>query len=130
MALHNQLLVNGATDNPPRDTEEIKIWLTKLVHDIDMKIVMGPMSFYVSKEGNKGITAIVGIETSHIAIHIWDEPNPALIQFDLYTCSTLPVKLILQKLERDLGLKDYKYMVLERATDFNILHEGGGDYEY
>jgi len=125
MALHNQLLVNGASYNPPRDTEVIKQWLIDLVDEIGMKIIMGPLSFYVSKEGNKGITAIVGIETSHIAIHVWDEPSPALIQFDLYTCSTLPHDLVLKKLERDFGLCNYKYMVLERAYDFNIIESEG-----
>ena len=28
--------------------------------------------------GNRGITAVAIIETSHITMHIWDEPNPAL----------------------------------------------------
>ncbi len=121
MALHNQLLVNGVTDNPPKDENQIKLWLIDLVSSIGMKIVMGPMSFYVNKKGNAGLTAIVGIETSHIAIHVWDEPVPALIQFDLYTCSTLPIQDVLKKLETDLGLRDYKYMVLERASEFRIL---------
>lgn len=123
MALHNQLLINGVSDTPPTDTIKIKQWLIELVSSINMKIVMGPMSFYVNKEGNKGITAIVGIETSHIALHVWDEPIPALIQFDLYTCSTLPLSIILKKLETDLGLRDYKYIVLERANAFNIINQ-------
>ncbi len=125
MALHNQLLVNGVSDNPPIDEEKLKQWLRDLVSDIGMKIVMGPMAFYVNKEGNRGVTAIVGIETSHIAIHVWDEPTPALVQFDLYTCSTLPVKDVLNKLEKDFGLRDYKYMVLERAHEFHILESKG-----
>ena len=123
VALHNQLLVNGVTDKAMMNGEEIKQWLSQLVSDIGMKVIMGPLSFYVSKEGNKGITAIVGIETSHIAIHVWDEPNPAMVQFDLYTCSTLPVDLILKKLEKDLGLRDYKFMVIERSHEFRILTE-------
>ncbi len=124
MALHNQILVNGVSDNPPTGEQELIQWLRELVDFIDMKIVMGPMAFYVTKEGNRGITGIVGIETSHIAVHVWDEPNPALIQFDLYTCSTLPVDKVLEKLEKDLGLRDYKYMLIEREREFNILDQG------
>jgi S-adenosylmethionine/arginine decarboxylase-like enzyme len=75
----------------------------------------------VTKEGNRGLTAIVMIETSHIALHVWDETNPGMIQFDLYTCSNLPVDLVIKSLEDNLGLKDYKYMVIERETGFNIL---------
>lgn len=121
MTLHNHLLVNGVTDNPPKDTEEMKQWLEALVKDIGMKITMGPLSFYVDKVGNKGVTAIVGIETSHIAIHVWDEPDPSLVQFDLYTCSTLPVQSVLRNLEKNIGLRDYKYMVLERTSDFRVV---------
>ena len=27
------------------------------------------------------------IETSHIAIHVWDEERPALVQCDVYSCA-------------------------------------------
>jgi S-adenosylmethionine/arginine decarboxylase-like enzyme len=46
------------------------------------------------------------IETSHIALHIWDEPFPGEIQFDLYTCGELPIDQILRNLEDKLGLFD------------------------
>jgi S-adenosylmethionine/arginine decarboxylase-like enzyme len=68
------------------------------------------------------------IETSHIALHIWDEPNPGEVQFDLYTCGELPIDKILKKLEDELGLFDYHYMVLERETGFNILERNRGGY--
>ena len=95
--------------------------MQSLVDYIDMKTIQGPYASYVTKEGNQGLTCIVMIETSHIALHIWDEPSPAEIQFDLYTCGDLPVDKILRKLEDELGLKDYHYMVLERSTGFNVL---------
>jgi S-adenosylmethionine/arginine decarboxylase-like enzyme len=121
MALHNQLLINGFSDTPPTDETFIKQWMQDLVKQIDMKIIQGPYTAYVTKQGNRGLTAIVMIETSHIALHVWDETNPGMIQFDLYTCSTLPVDLVIKSLEDNLGLKNYKYMVIERETGFNIL---------
>jgi S-adenosylmethionine/arginine decarboxylase-like enzyme len=121
MALHNQLLINGFSDTPPTDETFIKQWMQDLVKQIDMKIIQGPYTAYVTKQGNRGLTAIVMIETSHIALHVWDETNPGMIQFDLYTCSTLPVDLVIKSLKDNLGLKDYKYMVIERETGFNIL---------
>lgn len=121
MPLHNHLLVNGYT-NTPFDNEELTInWMKFLVEEIDMKIIQGPYASYVTAEGNRGMTATVMIETSHIAMHIWDEGSPAFIQFDLYTCSTLPVKKVLQMMERDLGLFDYTSLVLERSNGFNIV---------
>jgi S-adenosylmethionine/arginine decarboxylase-like enzyme len=32
------------------------------------------MLLIVKNQGNRGITAISVIETSHIAMHVWDEP--------------------------------------------------------
>ena len=121
MALHNQLLINGYSDTPPTDEAFIKQWMEDLVKQIDMKIIQGPYTAYVTKEGNRGLTAIVMIETSHIALHVWDEDNPGMIQFDLYTCSTLPVYDVIQNLKSNLGLKDYSFMVIERENGFEIL---------
>lgn len=128
MPLHNQLLVNGYSNNAMKNEEDAIAWMRSLVESIDMKIIQGPYASYVTKDGNKGLTCIVMIETSHIALHIWDEPNPAEIQFDLYTCGDLPIDNILKKLEEELGLKDYHYMVLERQTGFNILERNRGGY--
>ena len=121
MALHNQLLINGFSDTPPTDEAFIKQWMEDLVKQIDMKIIQGPYTAYVTKEGNRGLTAIVMIETSHIALHVWDEDQPGMIQFDLYTCSTLPVQDVIDNLKNNLGLKDYRYMVIEREQGFNVL---------
>jgi len=121
MALHNQLLINGYSDTPPTDEAFIKQWMEDLVKQIDMKIIQGPYTAYVTKEGNRGLTAIVMIETSHIALHVWDETNPGTIQFDLYTCSTLPVNDVIQNLKSNLGLQDYSFMVIERENGFEIL---------
>ena len=121
MPLHNHLLVNGYT-NTPFDHEGFTInWMKNLVSEIDMKIVQGPFASYVEAIGNRGMTATVMIETSHVAMHIWDEQEPAFVQFDLYTCSTLPVKKVLDMLEVDLGLFDYTSLVMERSNGFNIV---------
>jgi len=128
MPLHNQLIVNGYTNTPLIKEQDAIDWMTNLVNSIDMKIIQGPYSSYVTKDGNKGLTCVVMIETSHIALHIWDEPNPGEIQFDLYTCGELPVEQIFENLENNLGLFDYHYMILERETGFNILKRGRGGY--
>lgn len=111
-----------------KNEEDAIAWMRSLVESIDMKIIQGPYASYVTKDGNKGLTCIVMIETSHIALHIWDEPNPAEIQFDLYTCGDLPIDKILKKLEEEVGLTNYHYMVLERATGFNVLERNRAGY--
>jgi S-adenosylmethionine/arginine decarboxylase-like enzyme len=121
MALHNHLLVNGYSLIPPTDEGKTVEWMKNLVESIDMKIIQGPFASYVSKEGNRGLTAIVMIETSHIAMHVWDEEDPAFVQFDLYTCSTLPVDRVLKNLEDTFGLHNYQSMVLERSSGFKVI---------
>jgi S-adenosylmethionine/arginine decarboxylase-like enzyme len=121
MALHNHLLVNGYSLIPPTDEGKTIEWMKNLVESINMKIIQGPFASYVSKEGNRGLTAIVMIETSHIAMHVWDEEDPAFVQFDLYTCSTLPVEKVLKDLEDTFGLHNYQSMVLERSSGFKVI---------
>ena len=121
MIYHKHLLVNAKVKNPMQSEQEGIDFLNNLVKQIDMKVIKGPFASYVDKDGNKGLTAIVMIETSHIAFHIWDEVDPGLVQFDLYTCSDLPVEKVIANLENNLGLKDYKYMVVEREEGFNIV---------
>jgi S-adenosylmethionine/arginine decarboxylase-like enzyme len=129
MTQHNQLLVNGYTKNPIKKEEDAIAWMTNLVDAIGMKVIQGPYASYVSKKGNKGITCVVMIETSHIALHVWDEPNPSEIQFDLYTCGDLPVQQVLDNLVENLGLFNYKYLVLERELGFNQVMSGNGGFE-
>jgi S-adenosylmethionine/arginine decarboxylase-like enzyme len=52
-----------------------------------MKLLAGPYTTYVNEKGNKGMTSVAIIETSHIALHIWDESNPGLMQLDVYSCA-------------------------------------------
>ena len=44
-----------------------------LIKDIGMKLMFGPEVRYVRQEGNEGLTAVAIIETSHVALHVWDK---------------------------------------------------------
>ncbi len=121
MALHNHLLLNGYTNTPPTDTGATIEWMESLIKKIDMKILQGPFSSYVTKEGNRGITAVAMIETSHVALHVWDESSPSFIEFDLYTCGELDADLVIKDLEEHLGLYNYKKLILERSDGFTIV---------
>jgi S-adenosylmethionine/arginine decarboxylase-like enzyme len=123
MALHNHVLINGFTLLPPTDEKQTIAWMQKLVDSIGMKTIQGPFASYVTKEGNRGLTATVMIETSHIAMHVWDESDPAFMQFDLYTCSTLPVEQVIKNLEDHFGLFNYNVLVLERSEGFKVVPE-------
>ena len=82
-----------------------------------MKVLHGPVSVYCNKEGNRGITGFAIIETSHIALHTWDEIVPATLQLDIYTCSDLEINLVFEALSffEPITL-DYKF--LDRENGF------------
>ena len=114
---HKHLIIRAEVENPPTSPEGIVTWMRELVEEIDMKILMGPYAVYSEMEGNRGLTAVTIIETSHIALHVWDEVEPALMQLDVYTCSTLdpyevieaisgwePVKIEMKYLDREHNL--------------------------
>ena len=117
---HNHLLVNAKISKYPTDVVKARDFLNYLVEQIDMKIVSGPHAAYVNKTGNRGMTASVMIETSHIAFHIWDELDPALLQFDLYTCSTLDHNLVIKLLDKFFGLISYEYQLFDRENGFEL----------
>ena len=96
MPVHKHLLIRAEVDRPITSERELKKWLKELVKKIDMKIIKGPYAAYVTKEGNCGVTGVVMIETSHIAIHIWDEELPALVQCDVYSCAEFSIGEVLR----------------------------------
>ena len=114
-------MLRGHVHNPPRDTEVVINWLRNFVGFLDMKILQGPFSSYVDVPGNKGLTAVAMIETSHIAFHIWDEQDPGLLQLDIYTCGCLDVEKTLLELEKFFEFQSYQYIVYDREDGFSLL---------
>ena len=70
---------------------------------------MGPYVKYCTMEGNRGFTGIAVIETSHNAIHVWDEPVPALMQIDVYSCAEFAPYKIAEKIKTDFDVVKKAY---------------------
>ena len=56
---------------------------------------MGPYVKYCNMAGNRGITAVAIIETSHRYAY-WDEPKPALLQMDVYSFQNLITQIFVK----------------------------------
>lgn len=119
--LHKHLLLRGMITDAPTSEQVVIDWLKDFVDKIGMKIIQGPFASMVTAEGNRGLTASVMIETSHIAFHIWDEMEPSLLQFDLYTCSDLHINYTLDLISSFFKFTEYQYMVLDRQNGFKII---------
>ena len=124
MLFHKHLLVNAKVKNPMNTEEQGIEFLKDLVNQIDMKIIKGPFASYVDKDGNKGLTAIVMIETSHIAFHIWDEVDPGLIQFDLYTCGQLDLDRVMSIFKNTFDVQSLDYVLFDREHGFKVEANG------
>lgn len=119
--VHKHLIIRAEVDNAPVDTDWTKTWLKSLVSKIGMKVCAGPISAYVDMPGNRGLTAVVIIETSHIALHCWDECTPHLMQFDVYTCGPFNPSDVLEELEQ-FGLVKMEYKYLDREHELKELN--------
>tara|TARA_B110000503_G_scaffold65258_1_gene102626 strand:+ start:1356 stop:1805 length:450 start_codon:yes stop_codon:yes gene_type:complete len=116
LLIHKHLIIRAEVNNPPKDVEKLTEWLKEFISFIDMKIMMGPYVAYCNKKGNKGITGAAIIETSHIAMHVWDEPYPALMQFDVYSCAEFDPYKIAEKIAKDFEVVKLDYKFLNRET--------------
>ena len=116
LLVHKHLIIRAEAMRPLTDEKKLKKWFEEFIRSIDMKIFMGPYVKYCDMPGNRGITAVAIIETSHIAMHIWDEVNPALMQFDVYSCGELNVENICNKIKEDFEITKIEYKFLNRET--------------
>jgi S-adenosylmethionine/arginine decarboxylase-like enzyme len=117
---HKHLLIRAEVKNPPKTEEHIIKWMNNLIAKIDMNILAGPYASKVSKKGNKGISGVAIIDTSHIGIHTWDETDPALIQLDVYSCKEFNKIDVLSCIEEFNPITvDYKYF--DRENNFKEL---------
>ena len=120
MPKHKHLIIRAEVNDPPIDEKEIKKWLRNVVKKIDMNIIKGPYASYVNKKGNRGVTGVVMIETSHIAIHVWDEDRPALVQCDVYSCAEFSsTEVLAEFLPMDVTKIDH--ILINRADQINVI---------
>ncbi len=88
----------------PNDKGAAAEMIHRIATDINMQPLDTPRVYYMKHpEFNEGLTAIMPIQTSHIAFHFWNRPNPkilksrngkCLLEFDIYTCGSLSFQQI------------------------------------
>jgi S-adenosylmethionine/arginine decarboxylase-like enzyme len=122
---HLHLLVKGYVKNPPKTAETLNVWLSELVSKVDMKVVAGPTSVYVNEPGNEGVTGTITLATSHAAIHVWDAEEPAMFQFDIYSCKDYDPNVVLNHIDNNFDLKEAYWSFIDRnKNEFFELKNG------
>ena len=117
---HKHIIIRAEVSDPITNRNKAIKFLNKIIKAIDMKAMYGPTATYCKMPGNRGVTAFAIIETSHIALHIWDEINPALVQLDVYSCSDFEPKKVLDILQ-ELNPTKIEDKYLDREKGFRDL---------
>lgn len=126
MALqHKHLLLRAEVNNCPMrdDLGYVLEWMQNLIENIGMKLLQGPNISYVNQEGNRGITCMALIETSHIVLHIWDEDRPGLFQLDVYSCKDFDLDIVIKHLRNSFDISKLQYKFLDRKKDLIMIEE-------
>lgn len=111
---HRHFIVRARISSPPKNADVLNIWLRKVIEEVGMKVVGGPLAYYSNDEGNKGFTSIAILDFSHIAAHLWDEETPNLLEFDLFSCKEFSPGTILDMIDEAFGLISYDHMFINR----------------
>ena len=116
---HKHLIVRADIGWCPQeeDLNKISDWIRGLIKKIDMKLLAGPYTTYVNEKGNKGMTSVAIIETSHIALHIWDEVSPGLMQLDVYSCADFNPPDVFDKVNELFQTIKMEYKFLDREKE-------------
>lgn len=116
---HKHLIVRADIGWSPKeeDLNNVSDWIRSLIKKIQMKLLAGPYTTYVKEKGNKGMTSVAIIETSHIALHIWDETNPGLMQLDVYSCADFSPQDVFDEVEKMFDTKKIEYKFLDREKE-------------
>lgn len=116
---HKHLIVRADIGWCPAAEDENRVsdWVRALIKRIDMKLLAGPYTTYVSEVGNKGLTSVAIIETSHIALHIWDESDPGLMQLDVYSCAEFDPQDVFDAVNDVFQTKRLEFKFLDRENE-------------
>ena len=63
------------------------------------------------------MTSVAIIETSHIALHIWDETNPGLMQLDVYSYADFLPNDVFNEINSMFKTVKMEYKFLDREKE-------------
>lgn len=135
MLKHKHLIASAKIKSPPRSAEYVENVIAAVIGYMGMNIakfkdcegnkVKNPIAYYCNMNGNRGVTGVAILETSHCAIHVWDEEHPAKMEFDIYSCSDFAPKDIIEILNAFFDIEEIQYKFLDRETGLITLDEQG-----
>ncbi len=126
--IHQHMIIRALVKKPMKSQKMGRDFLNQLVEIIGMKVVIPARAAYVKDPENRGLTGSVNLATSHAAFHIWDVPvasdqvswgpkkgqTLALVQMDVYSCHCFDPKLVLEHINKFMGLVEARWSIFDR----------------
>ena len=78
-----------------------------------------PLAVYCNDKGNRGLTCLAILNTSHIALHTWDEQSPGVLQLDVYTCGELDKSIVFKHIEQ-FEPSNISHVIIDRKDTIMI----------
>jgi len=114
---HKHIIIRAYVKNPPTTEIQLSEWCKDVISRVGMNVISGPHVVYSDMVDNEGFTAVAVLDFSHLSIHTWDKVDPALIEFDLFSCKDFDVNLVLDKLN-EFDIMTYSQLIVDR-DDFD-----------
>ena len=114
---HKHIIIRAYVKNPPTTEIQLSEWCKDVISRVGMNVISGPHVVYSDMVDNEGFTAVAVLDFSHLSIHTWDKVNPALIEFDLFSCKDFDVNVVLDKLN-EFDIMTYSQLIVDR-DDFD-----------
>ena len=110
MIVHHQTIVVATVQRQPCDIncEDLSKFLSELVEEIKMNALFEPIVI----DGKYGFTGIVGIVTSHIAFHYFDEGQT--LHFDVYSCKEYDIVALINFLDQYWAISKADILFIKR----------------
>ena len=113
---HLTLDMYGCDKRKIGSVEYIDNFLDKLPGKIGMNKIMPPNTFKYESPKDWGVTGVVLIAQSHIAIHTFPEVGYA--SFDIFSCKDFDAEKVAAHVIKALGAKTYEKNMFSRGRHF------------
>ena len=115
MIVHHHTIIVAKVNRKPAEIikDDLYNFLDQFVTEIDMEKIFDPIII----DGKFGFTGVVGIVTSHISFHYFDEDQS--LHLDIYSCKEYDFKKVLSYVDKYWKIETADIAFIKRDLLFN-----------
>lgn len=114
------LIVDGKAYNTELlcKTEALSKWLIGITQLLGMKVIKGPICVETATFGpDAGITGVVIVSESHLAVHTWPERGDCTVNIDIFSCRPFDALKIFNQIKTDWDMDDCEAEEIDRPVN-------------